>query len=634
MANRRDPVTGNYYPVADEPAVNNFSNGVYTPVSAGAQASKDTVARDSGDANTVHIASAPAAGSTQSAQDYINKTVGTDAYIATQKAKLAAATASGDTSMLAKLAADSVRTGLSYAPAGSTQSAQDWINNSASGQGGVEAYKTKQIERLKEAQANGNTDLINKLNADSKRTGLDYSGGSQSTITDIAPVTDSGSGVGGGGTTGQTTNDLSSFKQSQTSLINDIYEKQRAAQLQKIKETRDIQTQGLNKVNVQAEDSATAQRGQIAAADIQAGNRLRESMAQMGLLNSGDNLTAQGNQNTIRQSAMGQTNQELARVKQDVSERQKMINDAAANNDLALLQQLQAQQAQDMLALGYKVNDNEYRDAVFGWQKQTDTANLTGNFQNQRTMQGQQFDYNKTIDQRNFDYGASRDTVLDNRYNQQFDYQKVQDDIKNGQWSTTTENQMKQWAEGNKLNWAQFDQTTKQALAQIAISQQNANTSSANSNASIGNMNADNARAAQNQLIQTWKLTGVAPAGLESIGVKPGDEYTDESQKGLDAQGTIAGDISKLTADPATAEANIKNYFNANASHFVPIITADAYEKMKQNALAPYTKITPVQSQDTSIRSKAISAAQNDPRFLANKKTLAELIPEYEALYN
>lgn len=208
------------------------------------------------------------------------------------------------------------------------------------------------------------------------------------------------------------TDNLSGFKDSQTNLINDIYNNQRNSQLQKIKEQRDIQLQGLNKVGVQADQSAAAQRSQVAAADIQAAQRLREAMANGGVQNGGDNLTANSNLNTQRQDAMGQINQNLAQVQQDVTERQKLINDAAANQDLALLQQLQAQQSQDLLTLGYQVDDRNFRNNQFDWQKQIDTAGLTGNFGPQRTLQGQQFDSNQTQQQwqNRFDYGKSTGT--------------------------------------------------------------------------------------------------------------------------------------------------------------------------------------------------------------------------------
>lgn len=55
----------------------------------------------------------------------------------------------------------------------SQKSAQDWINNSASGQGGMQNYTYTQNQRWAEANKAGDTDLINRLQADSQRVGYD-----------------------------------------------------------------------------------------------------------------------------------------------------------------------------------------------------------------------------------------------------------------------------------------------------------------------------------------------------------------------------------------------------------------------------------------------------------------------------
>lgn len=149
-------------------------------------------------------------------------------------------------------------------------------------------------------------------------------------------------------------------------------------------------------------------------------------------------------------------------------------------------------------------------------------------------------------------------------------------------------------------------QAAKNQAAQLGISQQNANNSSRSTTASINNMNADNTRA---------------------------DNAVKLSADGRQAQGTIMGDLPKLTSDPATAEANIKKYFDANAAHFGPIIGADAYDKMKQQALAPYQKVTPADKQDSTVREKAIAAAQKDMRWDKKGQDRASLISEYESYY-
>lgn len=59
--------------------------------------------------------------------------------------------------------------------AGSQASHQAWINNAASGQGGMDAYTARQNERYGQAVQSNDTDLINKLIADSQRVGYGLS---------------------------------------------------------------------------------------------------------------------------------------------------------------------------------------------------------------------------------------------------------------------------------------------------------------------------------------------------------------------------------------------------------------------------------------------------------------------------
>lgn len=51
------------------------------------------------------------------------------------------------------------------------QSAQNWINNPASGQGGLDAYKTAQQEKIKQAYAMGDQATVDRLNKDMQRVG-------------------------------------------------------------------------------------------------------------------------------------------------------------------------------------------------------------------------------------------------------------------------------------------------------------------------------------------------------------------------------------------------------------------------------------------------------------------------------
>lgn len=93
-------------------------------------------------------------------------------------------------------------------------------------------------------------------------------------------------------------------------------------------------------------------------------------------------------------------------------------------------------------------------------------SDTTGNgdyaFGPTRTVQGQQLDYNQQKDQRDFKY------------------QTIQDAIKNGMSQQQIDNQAKQFADRLGYDYDSMNSNDKQAWAQIAISQQNANTSATN----------------------------------------------------------------------------------------------------------------------------------------------------------
>lgn len=214
----------------------------------------------------------------------------------------------------------------------------------------------------------------------------------------------------------------------------------------------------------------------------------------------------------------------------------------------------------------------------------TGTYSAGQGFAGQRTVAGQQLD-NQV---KEVAYNHARDSLLDKRY-----VEKFNQDIK-------------QQGFENALKIALQKHQISNDNAQIAISRQNAANSRRGTDASIANMAADNKRQ---------------------------DNAVKLSVDGREAQGLIAGDLSKLTADPTTAEANLKKYFDSNAGHFVPLVTAEIYEKMKQQALAPYQKITAVDKQDLTTREKAIKDAQNDDRWLKKGQDKAALIAEYEAYY-
>lgn len=147
---------------------------------------------------------------------------------------------------------------------------------------------------------------------------------------------------------------------------------------------------------------------------------------------------------------------------------------------------------------------------------------------------------------------------------------KQQQDLSNA-W-TATNNLGSVTPELSRLTGIEVGTPTQQAInqsQQIAVSNRNAtnsenSTSNSNNNAKI------------NQLMEVWKNTGVAPAGLESVGVKQGDKYTGgaapkstpiDSKLSSDNHATISQDLKDAkTADEANAliEANRNNLTDAD----------------------------------------------------------------------
>lgn len=132
------------------------------------------------------------------------------------------------------------------------------------------------------------------------------------------------------------------------------------------------------------------------------------------------------------------------------------------------------------------------------------------------------------------------------------------------------DNQAQQFADRLGYDYKNMNADDKRAWAQIAISQQNANTSSASS----GN-SASNARI--NQLMDTWDRTGVAPAGLESMGIQPGTPLRDKnaSASKVDAKesannyNTILGDLTSdgVTKDQAMSLAQANSSYLSDADY-------------------------------------------------------------------
>jgi hypothetical protein len=199
----------------------------------------------------------------------------------------------------------------------------------------------------------------------------------------------------------ETAYDPGTFKNDMTDLINQQTANAYAAQLAKLQELRDTQLLGLKGQEDLSNQNADSQANKASAANAVAAQRLKERMASMGLLDSGYNLENMSDLNAERQSNLGSIEQQRSNNKQAIEEQKTQINNAVAKGDLALLQELQAKQGQQLLDLGYAVDSREFQNVQYEWNKIMQEAGATGNYNGQRTLAGSAQDWGKTVDTAN-----------------------------------------------------------------------------------------------------------------------------------------------------------------------------------------------------------------------------------------
>jgi hypothetical protein len=127
---------------------------------------------------------------------------------------------------------------------------------------------------------------------------------------------------------------------------------------------------------------------------------------------------------------------------------------------------------------------------------------------------------------------------------------------------------------------------------QLAVSQQNANTSAMNAKNSLSN-------AAFGQLMDVWKATGVAPDGLQAYGIQPGTSLADaksdtEIKKELDGldTGLRAGQIDPAQAlDEISQKEKIGIYSSSEASQLRSLV--QSYATTHQS---PMPQLSPAQA--------------------------------------
>jgi hypothetical protein len=303
--------------------------------------------------------------------------------------------------------------------------------------------------------------------------------------------------------------------------------------------------------------------------DIQQ-NRTLENVGQARVANpfSGRTSWDQGVQNMERAEADSQLN--------------NLYNTNVANVDAALadfqnLSITEQQRIVDQLARD---------DRQFGLDVAAQTGNWGENGQ-VRTLAGQQFDYQKGQDQIRNDaqYGGifngkptadqAQQNIANQQWQQAFNAQNdqwKQEFARSGsQWKAEFDQNAKQYNQNYALQKLMTDHNITQDQAQLVISQQNADTSSASQ------ANSQNS-AYINQLMNIWEMTGVAPAGIPGVqqgtpvAQKGSTKDTIDPKESTNNYNMLMDDINQKGVDKATArrllEANSAYLTDSDYSKF------------------------------------------------------------------
>lgn len=311
----------------------------------------------------------------------------------------------------------------------------------------------------------------------------------------------------------------------------------------------------INRQRLAAEEAARGQAWQASnTADAQAlqnQQRLQELMASRGLGASGENITATAQGNAARQGALtdiqNQLQGNLSNIRTQAD--QALLDDLRRSQDIARQQQQQSFEnsiteanltgqylpsgarsaidniqrlkqlaetpgisADQRTALSREADRYRSQLSSLGVNADLFGANVNAAQSGQnigragiRTLAGQAQDYSQQADTRNFEfqqeqfsYQQARDKIADQRYKQEFD-----EDIRRFGLD---------YALNRQVQLGQLSQ----ADARIALERQQLGNSQYNQGI--------------NNLLDVWRTSGVAPRGLESLGVQAGTPYTGQQQ--------------------------------------------------------------------------------------------------------
>lgn len=206
--------------------------------------------------------------------------------------------------------------------------------------------------------------------------------------------------------------DANQYYNNQSQGITDYTNKAKELELAQLNSARD---KAIGDINLLKKDVAPAFQNKRNDADFQsrtAANRLREMMASQGLGNSGENISGQVAISAANQNALNSLNLEEQRQLADYDKQIRDLLDPS--NEQNIISRIDLDQIRQLNDLRTRADDMAYdnswktydanyrtgRDIVgdeqwgktYDWGKTMDVANLTGNYNGKRTLQGQQLD--------------------------------------------------------------------------------------------------------------------------------------------------------------------------------------------------------------------------------------------------
>ena len=204
-----------------------------------------------------------------------------------------------------------------------------------------------------------------------------------------------------------------------------------------------------------------------------------ENLAGQGLANSGYAETTQARMYNTYQNNITATLNNARQLKADVD---FQINQARQTGDITLAQnalQLYNQRMQ-LLSQEYDMRNNREQ---FLYQKQQDALA-------QRNWQTE-FDYNRSVADRNYNYQISRDKVSDDQWLKNYNYQKSRDKVSDKQWNKTF-NYQKSRDKVSDSHWEKEYALSKKAKASSSRSRGGSRRSSSRKSSSGSTSNSIN----------------------------------------------------------------------------------------------------------------------------------------------